>query len=99
MRQLSAHPDNVVFGLVRNKVDTDKKIEAELPGRKNIHIFEADVTDYAALQKAVDYVAAATGGSLEYIIANAAIKGSYSTQRTFGELSVVLSRITRIWPY
>jgi hypothetical protein len=41
-----------VIGLVRDKATTDKKIaeDADLKGRTNIHIFEADVKDYPALK-------------------------------------------------
>lgn len=50
MRQLSANPDNTFFGLVRDKASTEKKVAAELPGRSNIHILQADITDYDALK-------------------------------------------------
>jgi hypothetical protein len=49
IRQLSEDPANTIFGLVRNKEQADKKVAAEI-NRKNIHIIEADVTDYDALK-------------------------------------------------
>ncbi|KAI0127359.1 hypothetical protein BJ170DRAFT_625098 [Xylariales sp. AK1849] len=86
MRQLSENPENTIFGLVRDKAAAGKKVEAEL-NRKNIHIIQADVTDYGALEKAVDYVSEATGGSLDYIIANAALIGKWSASDNFGTLA------------
>jgi hypothetical protein len=43
---------NVVVGLVRDKPATDKKIseDPKLKGRTNIHILQADLTDYNALK-------------------------------------------------
>jgi hypothetical protein len=50
MVQLSAHPDNVVIGIVRDKPTTDKKLAEHLPGRSNITILQADIGDYEALK-------------------------------------------------
>jgi hypothetical protein len=52
MRQLSENPANTVFGLVRDKEGTEKKVDAEIK-RKNIHILQADVTDYDAMQVSI----------------------------------------------
>jgi hypothetical protein len=46
----SANADNLIIGIVRNKDATDTKIKEELPERKNIHILEADITDYKMLK-------------------------------------------------
>ncbi|KAF2712272.1 NAD(P)-binding protein [Pleomassaria siparia CBS 279.74] len=70
--QLSSIPGNTVIGLVRNKAATDKRVSEELPGRANITILEADVTDYDALKKAAADTALITGGSLDYLFGNAA---------------------------
>lgn len=43
-------------------------------GRTNIHIIQADTTDPVALQKAADEVSEKTGGSVDYVIANAALQ-------------------------
>ncbi|KAH6647180.1 hypothetical protein BKA67DRAFT_695624 [Truncatella angustata] len=95
LRQLSANTDNTIFGLVRDKATTDSKVQAELSGRQNIHIIEADQTDHEALKKAADYVAAATGGSIDYIIVNAAIASKWSSLADFGELSEDTPRLQR----
>lgn len=47
VNQLSANPANVVFALVRN-LDTTAKLKQL--GRNNVHILQADVTDYNALK-------------------------------------------------
>jgi hypothetical protein len=48
LRQLSANPDNVVVGLVRNVEATKEKVAAEI-NRPNIHLFYADLDDYKTL--------------------------------------------------
>lgn len=73
LRQLSANPANTVFGLVRNKAPTEAKVAAEI-GRDNIHIIQADTTDYMALEKAAQIVSEKTNGALDYVIANAALQ-------------------------
>jgi hypothetical protein len=50
LRQLSRDAGNTVIALVRNKAATEKSVAQELPGRKNIHIVQADVEDYEALK-------------------------------------------------
>ena len=58
LRQLSADPESTVIGLVRNKSATDKKLseDTDLNGRSNIHILEADVTNYDALKVRVQFL-------------------------------------------
>ncbi|KAI1849748.1 hypothetical protein JX266_004697 [Neoarthrinium moseri] len=84
VRQLSANPANTVFGLVRDKGAADKKYQAEGLSRKNIHILQADVTDYDALKATSEYVSGVTGGKLDYIIAN---HGAVSDLSAFDNLS------------
>lgn len=52
LRQHSSNPANVVIGLVRDKAGTEQKIaqDPELKDRTNIHILEADQTNYDALK-------------------------------------------------
>lgn len=45
---------------------------SELPRRSSIHILRADLTSHDNLKKAAQKTAAITGGSLDYLIANAA---------------------------
>lgn len=59
-----------MFALVRNKADTEAKIASW--NKTNIHVIQADVTDYDSLKRAADTTAGITGGSLDHIIANAA---------------------------
>ncbi|KAE8554518.1 hypothetical protein TMatcc_005940 [Talaromyces marneffei ATCC 18224] len=73
VRQLSENPSNTVFGLARDKAAVESKVAAEI-GRDNIHIIQADTTDPLALEEAVQYVSEQTSGTLDYVIANAALQ-------------------------
>ncbi|SPO07746.1 related to protoporphyrinogen oxidase [Cephalotrichum gorgonifer] len=73
LEKLSSNSDNTVIGLVRNKVGTEKRVAEELADRSNIHLVEADLADYEAVKRTVPEVSAITGGSLDYIIANAGL--------------------------
>lgn len=50
LRQISNDTNNLVIGIVRDKPTTEKRVAGELGGRSNIHILQADVTDYDALK-------------------------------------------------
>ncbi|KAI0159546.1 hypothetical protein GGR57DRAFT_457790 [Xylariaceae sp. FL1272] len=71
LRHISEDPSNIVIGIVRDKAATDKKVAEEIGGRPNIHIVEAQITDYESLKNTVEQVSKITGGSLDYIIGNA----------------------------
>lgn len=86
LRQLSQNPANTVIGFVRDKTATEKKISDEFPGRKNIHIVQGDMKDYASLKRAVEYTAKVTGGALDYVIANAGLISDWSAYRSIGSL-------------
>ncbi|KAH8647182.1 putative carbonyl reductase [Xylariales sp. PMI_506] len=86
VRQLSENPANTVFGFVRDKEATEQKVKTELPNRSNIHILQADVIDYEANQRAIEYISNVTGGSLDYVIANAAYQSQWSALDSFGDL-------------
>ncbi|RYP51125.1 hypothetical protein DL768_003472 [Monosporascus sp. mg162] len=86
LRQISADSNNTVIGIVRNKPTTDKKMSEELSGRSNIHILQADVTDYDALKQAVAETAKITGGSLDYLVANAGYVSRFDTFDPIGVL-------------
>ncbi|SPJ76033.1 related to protoporphyrinogen oxidase [Fusarium torulosum] len=73
LKELSKDSGNTVIGLVRDKSATDAKISEELGSLSNIYILEADITDYDALKNSVHAVSEITGGSLDYIIANAGL--------------------------
>jgi NAD(P)-dependent dehydrogenase (short-subunit alcohol dehydrogenase family) len=71
IRHIASNSSNTVIGLVRNKAATDERLAKD--GIKNVTIIEADITDYAALQKAAAETSKLTGGSLDYLINNAAL--------------------------
>ncbi|GAP92127.2 putative short chain dehydrogenase [Rosellinia necatrix] len=71
LRQLSSDERNTIIGLVRDSPATQKKVQEELGGRANIHILHGDLDNYESLQKAAEDAASITGGSLDYLIANA----------------------------
>ncbi|KAF2622208.1 NAD(P)-binding protein [Macroventuria anomochaeta] len=85
LRQLSNDPASTVIGFSRNKKATEEKVKAEL-NRENVHIVEADPSDYAALKRAVEETSRLTGGTLDYIIANAALVSEYSEFKSIGTL-------------
>ncbi|KAK9320300.1 NAD(P)-binding protein [Lipomyces orientalis] len=85
LRQLSANPDNVIIGLVRNKASTEAKVAKEVPG-KNIHILQADITDNEALKDAAVDVARITD-AVDYLIANAALVSEWSAYDGIGDLA------------
>ncbi|OCT50329.1 hypothetical protein CLCR_07493 [Cladophialophora carrionii] len=67
---LAKDPANTVVGIVRDKAAADKAVAAD--GFKNVTMVEAAIADYKSLLKARDEVAKITGGSLDYLINNAA---------------------------
>ncbi|KAJ3335302.1 hypothetical protein HDU93_005909, partial [Gonapodya sp. JEL0774] len=73
LKQLSVDPANKVFGLVRDKAAVEAKVAAEI-GKSNIFIIQADTTSPDDLRKAAEIVSQETNGTLDYIIANAALQ-------------------------
>ncbi|UKZ78450.1 hypothetical protein TrVFT333_006190 [Trichoderma virens FT-333] len=86
VRQLSSDPNNTVIGLVRDKVTTEQAMAQELAGRSNIHILQADITDYEAVKDAVTATAQITGGVLDYLVANAAYISEFDAYDSIGVL-------------
>nr|QJQ82475.1 PesJ [Pestalotiopsis humus] len=73
LNQLSADSNALVIGLVRDKAATEKKVAAELGGRSNVHILEADLTKYASLKNAAGEAAKIVGDrGVDYLIASGA---------------------------
>ena len=60
-----------MFGLVRNKAGSKALLEFAAT-RKNVHLVEADLSDYKSLQKAADEVGKLTSGTLDNLVNNAA---------------------------
>ncbi|KAI1038192.1 hypothetical protein LB503_012083, partial [Fusarium chuoi] len=87
-RQLSSDHSNTVVGIVRDKPATINRIsqDAELNRRSNIHVIEADLTNYNALKGAVNETAKITGGTVDYLIANAAYVSKFDTFDPMGAL-------------
>lgn len=50
LHQLSSDSNNTVVGIVRDKPATERKVSEELEAWPNIHILQADITDYDALK-------------------------------------------------
>ncbi|KAK8075821.1 hypothetical protein PG997_010484 [Apiospora hydei] len=88
LRQLSSDPNDIVIGTVRDKAATLKKVseDADLKDRSNIHLLEVDLTNYEALKRAAEDAAKITGGSLDYLIANAAYVSEFDAYDPIGVL-------------
>ncbi|KAJ5642477.1 hypothetical protein N7490_006477 [Penicillium lividum] len=83
LRQLSRDPNNTIIGLVRNKAAADAKAKEE--GLDHVHMVEAQYTDLASLKHAAEDVKVIAGGSLDYLINNAAIVSHVSEWKTLGD--------------
>ncbi|KAL2133152.1 hypothetical protein VTI74DRAFT_2813 [Chaetomium olivicolor] len=88
LRQYSSDPNNTVIGIVRNKAATLEKVsqDSSFQGRQNFHILQADLTDYNSLRAAAVDTAKITGGSLDYLIANAALVSTFDSYDPIGVL-------------
>ncbi|KAK4202109.1 putative short chain dehydrogenase [Triangularia verruculosa] len=97
LRQYSSDAQNIVIALVRDKLATEKKVarDVDLLGRSNIRILQADITDYTALKQAAVDTAGITGGSLDYIIANAGLVPKFDLFLPIGELGKRPEELTR----
>ncbi|PFH62258.1 hypothetical protein XA68_14389 [Ophiocordyceps unilateralis] len=86
LRQLSSDASNTVIGLVRDKATTEKKISEQFKGRPNIHILQADLTDYETVKRSAEKTAEITGGSLDYLVANAGYVSHWDAYEAIGVL-------------
>ncbi|KAI4867612.1 NAD(P)-binding protein [Hypoxylon rubiginosum] len=86
LRLISSDSNNLVVGIVRDKPTTDKRVSEELKGRTNVHILQADVTNYDILKKAAVDASDILGGSLDYLIANAGLVSSFDAYDPIGDL-------------
>ncbi|KAK7941299.1 uncharacterized protein PG986_013686 [Apiospora aurea] len=85
LKQLSDDSHGSVIGLVRDKAATEKKVAAELGGRSNVHILEADLTKYASLKDAAGKTAKIVGDrGIDYLIANGAYIPSFDAFDAIG---------------
>ncbi|RDW84079.1 uncharacterized protein DSM5745_04405 [Aspergillus mulundensis] len=83
IRQLAADPANTVIGLVRDKAAAEAKARAQ--GLASVHFVEAQYTDLASLKAAAETVKTITGGTLNYLINNAAYVSEVSEWKTLGD--------------
>lgn len=92
VKQLSEAPENLVIGLVRDNVATEKKVAAELGGRTNIHILNGDLTSRASLkQAAADTAKIVSDRGVDYLIANGAYLPLFDAFGPIGDLYVFRS--------
>ncbi|KAI0444120.1 NAD(P)-binding protein [Xylaria telfairii] len=87
LSNLSSNPENTVVGLARNRAATEEKVSKELGARPNVHILQADMNDYGSILKATKETEKITGGSLDYVIANAGVMSSTEVFANIGELA------------
>ncbi|KAK4063739.1 hypothetical protein Trihar35433_8447 [Trichoderma harzianum] len=80
LKTLSADKDNVVIGLVRTPAPVHDKLAAD--GIKNIHLLQADLVDNQSLTAAASEVSKLTGGSVDYLIVNAAYQNHKAASLT-----------------
>lgn len=77
-----------MIGLVRDKKTTDEKVAADKANpHGNLTIIQADVTDRPALRSAASQVAKLTGGSLDYLINNAAYVAGIASFKSLADFS------------
>jgi len=87
VKQISEDPKNLVVGLVRDKVATEKKVAAELGDRFNVHILHADLTSYASLKHAGADTSKIVGErGIDYLIANGAFPSQFDAYEPIGAL-------------
>lgn len=80
VKHLASIEGNTVLGLARKTAQAEER--AAKDGLKNVHMLTADITDPKALQAAAAETAKITGGSLDYLINNAALVSRKSAWTT-----------------
>ncbi|KAL5338049.1 NAD(P)-binding protein [Aspergillus crustosus] len=83
VRQLAADSNNIAIGLVRNKAAAEEKAKSQ--GLINAYFVEAQYTDLTSLKIAAEEVKKITGGSLNYLVNNAANVSDVTELRTLGD--------------
>ncbi|UJO17871.1 Muconate cycloisomerase 1 [Fulvia fulva] len=72
-RTIEYYPNNIVIGTVRDISATQARLSKDGITSSNIHLLPVEITNAASVQKAAQDVAAITGGSLDFLIQNAAL--------------------------
>lgn len=75
---------NTVVGLVRNKAPVQQRLE--LDDIRNVHLVEADITNFESLHNARREVSSLTNGSLDVLINNAVFMAEESAFKTVTDL-------------
>jgi len=83
IQYLARDPSNIVVGLARNKAATDQKIAQG--GVNKVTIIQADIVDGDSLHAAKAEVEKLTGGSLDYLINNAAFVSGLTAAKFLDE--------------
>ncbi|KAK6497022.1 hypothetical protein TWF481_002002 [Arthrobotrys musiformis] len=72
VKHLAQDPSNIVFALVRNPTSS-AQLTSLASSNKNVHILKGDITSPAELEAAAESISQVTGGSLDFLIENAAL--------------------------
>jgi NAD(P)-dependent dehydrogenase (short-subunit alcohol dehydrogenase family) len=81
---LATDSANTIIGLVRNKAAADKTVAAD--GLENVTMVEADIANHESLLKAREQVAHMTGGSIDFLINNAALVDARTELQALDEI-------------
>ncbi|KAI0753730.1 NAD-P-binding protein [Fomes fomentarius] len=84
VRQLANRPNTTVFAVVRN-TRTSAHLASAVQYSNNVHVVEADVSDYGSLKHAAKQVSEITSGTLDCLIHNAALMDYKATYKGYGD--------------
>ncbi|KAK6088617.1 short-chain dehydrogenase [Seiridium cupressi] len=88
VKQISEDPNNLVVGLVRDRVTTQKKVVNKLGDRSNVHILHGDLTSQASLKQAAADTAKIVGErGIDYLVANGAFPSLFDAYDPIGALA------------
>lgn len=80
LKTLSADKANTVIGMARTPAPVHDKLAAD--GISNVHVLQADLVDNQSLTAAAAEVSKLTGGSVDYLIVNAAYQNHKTASLT-----------------
>ncbi|KAJ4380187.1 hypothetical protein N0V86_004496 [Didymella sp. IMI 355093] len=97
VRQTSEDPNNIVIGLVRDKIATEKKVETEFGGRGNVHILNGDLASYASLKQAAAETAKIVGDrGIDYLVASGGYLPHLDSFCPIGDLADKVEELERV---
>ncbi|KAI0776589.1 hypothetical protein BD413DRAFT_610210 [Trametes elegans] len=85
---VAARPDSIVFALVCNKRKSTHLASA-VSVLNNVHVFDADVTNFEYLKHAMQEVAKVSGGKLDCLIHNAAKTDTSTILRGYDDFETI----------